>query len=151
MLCAQHSGWSQSRVCEAFLFSFFFFWLSQAPVCLSVCACKSTVACVNPPVEPCSQSSSFWNQAWIIKPFHKAALTIYYMRGNRSSSDVRAIVCMGVIGLKKQYTSHVMPHIPSWLWWMTDSRSSFRPISCRYEFRLHLGHPAIPPEIIWRL
>lgn len=98
MLCAQHSGWSQSRVCVLF---FFFFWLSRAPVCLSMCACKSTVACVNPPVEPCSQSSSFWNQAWIIKPFHKAALTIYYMRGNRSSSNVRKIVCMGVIGLKK--------------------------------------------------
>lgn len=89
MLCAQHTGWSQSRV-----FFFFFVRVSRAPVCLSVCACKSTVACVNPPVEPCSQSSSFWNQAWIIKLFHKAALTIYYMRRNRSSSSVRKIVCM---------------------------------------------------------
>lgn len=89
---------SQGCVCVCV----FFLCLSRAPACLGMCAPKTTVACVNPPMEPCSQSASFWNQAWIIKPFHKAALTIYYMRGNRSSSNVRRPVCSGVIGLKKR-------------------------------------------------
>lgn len=100
---------------------------SWAPVRRSVCACKSTVACVNPPVEPCSQSSSFWNQAWIIKSFHKVALTIYYMRGNRSSI---AHCLHGRYWVKEdaeQYRPLFMPHILYLLWseWQLRLKTPF--------------------------